>query len=204
MYCLFYALKYLPTIDALVLTYTRALFIPLVIWIWFQKKLTGRTWWGLAIGFAGILFILKPEKALFDLASIVGLMSGLFGALAFTTVRKLTKTEPLTRIIFYYLAFSVPISFFPAWGGLSRLTPYFWVLILIIGILAAMYQLFLTLGYKYAKTSKVTALLYTSVIFAALLDWWVFGLIPDLVTFVGISAVCVGSVIVVRDRKKVP
>jgi len=202
MYCLFYALKYLSVVDALVLSYTRTLFIPLVIWIWFQKKLAMRTWLGLAVGFFGVLFILKPEEQLFNFASIVGLASGVFGAIAFTSVRKLTKTESPTRIVFYYLLLSLPIAFLPAWSSFTNPSLYFWGLMIAIGILATFYQIFVVLGYKYAHTSKVSSILYSAVIFGVFLDWWIFSMIPDLFTLVGITAICIGSIMVMGDRKK--
>lgn len=201
MYCLFYALKYLPVVDALTLSYTRPLFIPFVIWIWFRKKVRARTWWGLAIGFLGVLFIIKPQNQVFNFATLVGLGSGLFGAIAFTSVRKLTKTESPTAIVFYYLILSMPIAVLPAISVFFWPSWQLWGLLFVIGLLGTFYQTFLTLGYKYAHTSKVSSILYAAVIFGAMLDWWFFQLIPDWITIIGILLICFGSLFVVRDRK---
>lgn len=202
MYCLFYALKYLTVTDALVLSYTRPLFIPLIIWVWFQKKVKAITWWGLILGFIGVILVLKPQPhQTFNVASIIGLGSGLFGGIAFTAVRKLTKTEPPTRIIFYLLILSLPISIIPALSNWQTPTPLIWVYLLVIGILATFYQAFLTLAYKYAHTSKVSSILYSAVIFGALFDWLFFDQILDFIAILGVLLICAGSILVVKDKK---
>ena len=55
------------------------------------------------MGFLGVILILRPTEELFNVASFVGLGAGLFGAIAFTAIRRLTKTEPPERITFYYM-----------------------------------------------------------------------------------------------------
>jgi drug/metabolite transporter (DMT)-like permease len=202
MYCLFYALKYLTLTNALVLSYTRPLFIPLIVWIWFRKKLKGITWVGLFLGFLGVVLILKPapEQA-FHMASIVGLASGLFGGIAFTAVRKLTKSNTPTTIVFYYLALSLPIAFIPALLNWRWPEPVIWVYLVILGILATFYQSFLTLAYKYAHTSKVSAILYSAVVFGAILDWIFFDHLLDVFAVLGVILICIGSILVVKDNK---
>jgi len=142
MYSLFYALKYLPVVDALVLSYTRPLFIPLVVWLWLGKKMSGKVWWGLAVGFLGVLTVLRPDAQIFQWSMIAGLLSGAFGAIAVVSVRKLTKTDSPTKIIFYYLVISLPIAAVPVLFSWQMPTPFMWGILLIVGILATFYQSF--------------------------------------------------------------
>lgn len=200
MYALFYALKYLPVVDALVLSYTRPLFIPLVVWLWLGKKMSPKVWWGLAVGFLGVLTILRPDAHIFQWSMIVGLLSGAFGAVAVVSVRKLTKTESPTKIIFYYLISSLPIAAVPILFSWQTPTPFMWGILLIIGILATFYQSFLTCAYQYGHTSKVSSVLYSTVIFALALDWFIYDQVLGFLSLIGIGLICIGCLLVVSDK----
>lgn len=202
MYCLFYALKYLPLVDALLLSYTRPLFIPLVVLIWFKKKWTKNTWLGLITGFLGVALILKPDAKVFDIPALIGLGSGLFGAVAFTAIRRLTRTEKANTILFYYFAISLPVAAFPlarAWKTPDAFT--IWMFIL-IGVLGTIYQQTLTRAYQYAKAHKVASILYATIIFAAILDWWFGDFSLDYISVIGIVLIILGTLITLRQKDK--
>lgn len=201
MFCMYFALRFLPLVDAVLLTYTRPLFIPIVVYFWFRKKWTRNTWWGLIVGFLGVLVILRPDERIFNIASLVGLAAGMFGSIAFTTIRRLTKTEPSERILFYYLAISLPLSSVPLATGWSTPSLYEWGLLALIGGAATIYQMFLTRAYRYAKAFKVGSLLYSSVVFA-----WIFDIVMgdsslEIVQIVGIVLIALGSYIALREQK---
>jgi drug/metabolite transporter (DMT)-like permease len=202
MYCLFYAIKHLPLVDALLLSYTRPLFIPLVVLIWFKKKWTKHTWFGLITGFLGVALILKPDKMMFNIAALIGLGSGLFGAVAFTAIRRLTRTERANTILFYYFALSIPVAALPLARGWKTPDLKTWGLLVLIGVLGVFYQQMLTRAYQYAKAHKVASILYTTIIFAALFDWWLGDFSLDYISVIGIVLIIVGTLITLRQRQK--
>lgn len=201
MYSMVYALKYLPVVDAVVLGYTRPLFVPFVIWLWMGRRLASQVWLGLLIGFVGVVCIVKPTETIFEWAALAALASGLFGALAFTVTRKLAKRESATTIAFYITGLSLPATALPlywswAWPPLEG-----WLYLALIGLLATIYQILLGLAYKYGHTSKVASFLYSAVVFALILDWVIWGQIADFVSLVGIVLISIGCLVVVRDKK---
>lgn len=199
MFCLYYSLYYLPLIDAVLLTYTRPLFIPFVVYFWFRKKWTRNTWVGLLVGFLGVVLILRPDNKIFDVASIIAIGAAFFGSIAFTTIRRLTKTEPAERITFYYMAVSIPIAAFPLVMHWETPTVDEWWLLALISAVAVVYQLFLARAYRHAKAVKVGSLLYFSVAFAYLYDL-VFGEVSlPLTAFVGVALIVVGSIVAIRE-----
>lgn len=199
MYCLVYCLKYLPLTDALLLSYTRPLFIPIVVFIWFRKKWSKSTWLGLIVGFLGIALILKPDKLMFDIAALVGLGSALFGAIAFTSIRKLTKNDSANLIFFYYCALSLPIAALPLVRGWRTPSGFEWLMFLIIGIFGMFYQMSLTRAYQYAKAYKIASMLYSTVIFAIIFDLYLGDFVLDYVGFLGIILVTVGTIITIKQ-----
>jgi drug/metabolite transporter (DMT)-like permease len=201
MYCLFYALKFLPLVDVLLLTYTRPLFIPIIVYIWFGKKWTKRTFLGLIIGFLGVVLILKPTTTIFNIASLIGLASGLFGALAFTTIRRLTKNEVPEKILFYYLTLSLPITAAALVEGWIPMSWHIFLVLLAIGFVAVLYQICLTRAYRHAKAFKVGSLLYSTIVFGAIFQGIFFRDLPlDVVSYVGAALIFLGSTIVMRVR----
>lgn len=201
-YCLFYAIGKLPLVDAILLSYTRPLFLPIVAYLWRGKRWSKNVWFGLIIGFLGVILILKPSESVFDVATLVGLAAGLFGAIAFISIRRMTKTEPSEKILFYYLLLSMPITALPLVGVWQKLNlQQFWMMLL-IGLVAMLYQLMMTKAYQRGKAYKVASLLYSTVIFAALYDWWVGKQFLDYVSFIGIVLILIGSVFSLAKMSK--
>ena len=202
MYCLYFSLHYLPLTDAILLGYTRPLFIPIVVFFWFQKKWTKNTWIGLLLGFIGVLLILKPDQALFNTAALVGLASGMFGGIAFTTIRRLTKTEPSDRILFYYLILSLPLSVVPLIKVWKTPEPKEWGLIVLIAAAATVYQMSLTRAYRHAKAFKVGSILYSAVIFGWIFDFFLGNKVITPISILGILLIILGSFISLKENKK--
>ncbi|QVL57300.1 MAG: DMT family transporter [Simkaniaceae bacterium] len=202
MFCLYFALRYLPLTDAVLLTYTRPLFIPIIVFLWFQTKWTKNTYLGLLIGFLGIVLILRPGLMTFNLASLGAIASAFFGAIAFTTIRRLTKSEPSERITFYYMALSLPLALVPLGRNWETPTPMGWGFLVLIGAVALAYQLFLSRAYRHAKAVKVGSLLYSSVAFAYLFDFFLGKKELPLIALAGMVLIIIGSILALREQKK--
>src|SRR5712691_6964249 len=99
MYCFFYALGHLRLADAVLLNYSLPLFVPFIESAWLGEPFPRRLWGGILLGFLGLMLILKPGLSIFRPAALVGLSAGLLAALAQVGVRRLTVTEPVTRIV---------------------------------------------------------------------------------------------------------
>ena len=112
MYCFFYALSKLPLADGMLLNMTAPIFIPLIAFLWLSEKPSWLAIVAVPIGFAGVLLVLDPRGEITP-ASLVGLLGGMLAALAKVTVRGLTRTEPVTRIVFYFAVLAMLISSVP-------------------------------------------------------------------------------------------
>lgn len=74
VFCYFYAAKYITLADATVLFNTVPLFIPVIAFFWGRLKIFHQLWWGMGIGFLGVVVILHPSSELFHWAFVVGLL----------------------------------------------------------------------------------------------------------------------------------
>jgi len=198
MYCFFYAIAQLRLSEAFLLSSTSPLFIPLIAYVWMGEEVTYSARGAIVVGFIGIVLILKPGFGTFRPAMLVALAAGVLAALAMTTIRRMSFSEPAIRIVFYFTIFSTVISAGPLiWTWRSPLTGIWWLLIL-MGLLAAVGQFFLTKGYSLAPAARVGPLSYGNVVFATINGWIFWGETMGLLTWAGAFLVCIAGIITTR------
>ena len=113
MYCIFFALNHLQLGEAILLSFTSPLFIPLVAYWWLKEPVGGQTRLAIVVGFIGVALILKPGYGLLRPAALVGLMAGVLMAVGQVGIRRMSPTEPPERIVFYFTLISTVISAVP-------------------------------------------------------------------------------------------
>ena len=185
MYCFFYALAHMRLADAVLLNYSLPLFMPVVESLWLGEDFPRRLWTPVLVGFAGILVILRPGRGLVEPVALYGVASALFGAVAQVGVRRLTHTEPVTRIVFYFAWTASLIAAVPLIGTWRAPEGGVWYAVIAMGVTATLAQLALTRAYAHAPASQVGPFIYSSVVFAGLLDWLLFHKLPDAFTVAG-------------------
>jgi drug/metabolite transporter (DMT)-like permease len=195
MYCFFIALKLLRLADAMLLCYTLPIFIPIIEWFWLKEPVSRQTKIAVIVGFIGIGLVLKPGFSLFQAAGLVGLASGLLAALAIVGIRRMTVTEPVVRVVFYFTVFSTLVSAIPLAWTWQTPTDHMLVELGVMGVLAIMAQMCLTKGYSLAPAGQVGPFSYGNVVFAALLGWLLWGETLDGLTLAGAVLTCSAGII---------
>ena len=199
MYCFFYAIAHLRLADAVLLNYSLPLFMPLIAQAWLGETMPPGLWRGLGLGFLGVALILKPGLGLFNPAALAGLAAAVLAALAQVGVRRLTDTEPVTRIVFYFAGISTLVSAVPLAGSWRTPEPGVWGTLLAMGLSATLAQLFLTRAYAHAPAAQVGPFIYACVPFATLLDGVLFGVWPDSLSVAGGILVTVAGILTLRQ-----
>ena len=195
MYCFFIAVKMMRLADAMLLSYTLPIFIPIIEWFWLKEPVSRQTKMAVIVGFIGIALILKPGSGLFQPAGLAGLASGLLAALAMVGIRRMTLSEPVARIVFYFTTVGTLVSSVPlAWAWETPGGHLLWALCA-MGILAILAQMCLTRGYSLAPAGQVGPFTYGNVVFAALLGWLIWGETMDGLTLVGAVLTCSAGII---------
>jgi drug/metabolite transporter (DMT)-like permease len=192
----FIAVRSIPLLDAMLLSNAAPLFIPLVVYVWFRKKVQPLVWVSLLIGLAGIVLIIKPgPEVVRNPASLIALTAGFLSALALVATNKLTETERPARILVYNFGIStlllLPLCIW-AWKPLSGRQ---WLLLLGVGVTYAATQYLIILAYRYADAAQLSPFNYTVVIFSGLLGWLFFGNVPDLAAIIGALLICAGGIL---------
>lgn len=154
-----------------------------------KVKLSG--WIATAIGFAGLLLIVRPGGGLSTSGVIFTLLAAATTVIYHLLSRLLAKTESTVAMLFYSAIAGV--FFFGA------LLPWNWqaptpstldyVLFASIGALSLIGHFLFTAAYRLAPASLLTPVNYVHLAWAALLGCLVFDHIPDSVSLLGILLV---------------
>lgn len=196
---MFVAVKRMPLVNAVLLSNSAPLFIPLVTWVWLKERIGGMVWVSLMIGFAGVILILKPGLALLsDPIALIAISAAVFSALALVAVNRLSNTEPPRRILFYYFLYSSVAA--APFAVLKWRTPTDreWLFLGGIGLMMAASQLLIILAYQHATAGRIAPFNYSVVIFSGLIGWVVWNNTPDLMSLAGVLLVSAGGVLSTR------
>ncbi len=196
--CYFYAIARLRLADAVLLNQSMPLFIPLIERAWLRERIPTRLWGVLLLGFGGLLFILKPGTGVFQPAALVGLASAVLAAVSQVGIRRLTRTEPVTRIVFYFGLVASVVALPPALWWWRNPSPLTWAVLLLMGVFATVGQLTLTRAYVHAPAARVGPFLYAGPVFAGFLDWLFWRRLPDPLFVVGAIVVVAAAVLALR------
>jgi drug/metabolite transporter (DMT)-like permease len=198
--CYFFAIARLRLADAVLLNQSMPLFIPLVERGWLGERIPRQLWGVLVLGFAGLVLILRPGTGVFEPAALVGLASAVFASISQVGIRRLTRTEPVNRIVFYFgLVGSIVAAPPGAWWWKSP-SAGTWVVLLLMGAFATIGQMTLTRAYLHASAASVGPFLYAGPVFAGLLDWLLWSRLPDALFVVGAAVVILAATLALRLR----
>lgn len=197
-YLLYYSLSYIPLVNALLLSNAAPLIVPFVGYIFFAEKINHRLWLPVLIGYIGVACVLHPDAQLVNRGAILAFGSAV--ALAFTIqcVRKLTVTDSTNTITFYFLFFSMLISGFIAIPFWEPVTLQTLLVMIAIGLLYFTSQYMANASMRYANPQLISSLMYSNVLYAAIISLILWGSLPSLLTFIGILLIIVGGISCIR------
>lgn len=191
------ATRYIPVPNAVLLSNTYPLFLPILIYFFEGKHLSKAILMGIFLGFLGIGIILKPQNCFLDFFSILALSSGAFTALTMTYVRELSKTESISQINFQFLCYS--FLFAILFSLIDFQIPFMSQIpkLILLGLIGTLYQQTFLWALKYAHSIIVAPIFYSSIVFGALIEWFFYDKIPSMATIAGFLLVFIGATITV-------
>lgn len=187
----FYAVDHLLLADASIIQKLSPFIVIIFSYFLLKESVTKMQIISIFVAFIGMLFVVKPsfQNSQFT-ASLVAFIGALGAGCAYTMVRMLSqKGVKGPQIVFYFSLFSclcvVPyllLYFQPM--SLQQV-----LILLLAGVAAAGGQFSVTAAYSYAAGRDISIYDYSQVIFAAILGFFVFGQIPDILSFIGYTII---------------
>ncbi len=117
-------------------------------------------------------------------------------------MRRLTATETTGAIVFYFSAVTTLIGLSTVFLGWVMPSPRQAAMLIGIGVLGGIGQITLTESYRHADASLVAPFEYTTMLWATLLGWFVFGQWPDDAVIAGAVLVTASGIFVIYREHK--
>ncbi len=209
--CFFKTLSYLPQAEATAINFLAPLImLSLAPWVLKEPSRVSR-WVAAAIGFIGVLIIIRPNGGLHPVGVVWGLATAFTFAAQFLATRRVAVDDPLTTLVWsgavgtVVLSASMPFLLPDALPVLRALEPLHWVVLLATGVFGAAGHLLQIQAYRYAPASLLAPFLYLQIVAAAAMGWLVWGQFPDAVSWLGIAVICgSGAGLTVWEWKRKP
>ena len=195
---IFIALRNLPLATVVSITFAAPIFTTIFSIFLLNEKVGLYRWLAVLVGFVGIIIISEPGFSSLNLYYIYPIIFCLGLSYVAIAIRKLSSTEPVWLISFFF-SFSIMLlsflSFYQNWI-LPSLMDLF--LLSLIGILGGLANLWLSQSYKLSEVSLVTPLKYLALVFAIIFGFFIWDEVPTFKTLIGAALVILSSFIIFR------
>jgi len=195
---IFVALRNLPLATVVSITFAAPIFTTIFSIFLLKEKVGLYRWLAVLVGFVGIIIISEPGFSSLNLYYAYPIIFCLGLSYVAIAIRKLSSTEPVWLISFFF-SFSIMLlsflSFYQKWI-LPSLIDLF--LLSLIGILGGLANLWLSQSYKLSEVSLVTPLKYLALVFAIIFGYFIWNEIPTSKTLFGAGLVILSSFIIFR------
>lgn len=203
MALMFSTLMLLPLAEATILQFTVPIFATILGALVLHEATGIHRWSAVVVGFIGVLIVAQPGSGDIPLnGALTGLAAAFLSANVSILIRRMGSSEPPATIVFYFSLLSmVPLLPLFLWtmSGHDALT---WVMLVGVGLIGGVAQLFMTTSLARAPVSVVVPMDYSGLVWATLFGWALFGALPTAMTWVGAPVIILsGLYIVWREHR---
>ncbi len=186
------ALHFIPMAEASIIAKTGPLIVTALAIPLLGERVGARRWTAVAVGFIGVLIIIRPGFGTAHWAMFLPLFSTTCFALYQITTRKLAAVDPPITTFLYSGVVGAVV--------LTAIVPFFWTapdtagwaLMAGVGLSSGFGHYLLIHAYRRAQASVLAPFSYVSIIWATVFGYLVFGDFPGDTTFIG-AAIIVAS-----------
>jgi drug/metabolite transporter (DMT)-like permease len=171
----FWAIVNLPLAQATSLTYSTPLFVTIGAVLFLGEIVRARRWTAVALGFVGVLLIVRPGHASFNVGSLVALLAAAMSGMVAVSIKFLSRTEKPDTIVIYTTMLWVPMSLAPALFYWQTPVGITWLWIVLAGFFGTCGHMFWTRALKLADASLLTPIGFLQVPIVALFGYFLFG-----------------------------
>lgn len=200
MLAFFTGVTLIPLAQTTALSFSAPLFATLLAILVLGERVRIRRITALALGFVGMLLVVRPGIAEINLGTVLIIVSSVTWGTAIAIIKSMTSTESSATLTVYMALFLTPITgvfaFFvwetPSWEQLAWLFA--------IGCLGTIGHLAFAQSFRNADSSAVLPLDFTRLIWASIIGFLVWQEIPDAWAWIG-GTVIFGSATYIAYRE---
>lgn len=200
--CFIEALRHLPLADAAAVGFVSPLLITALSVPILGEVVGLRRWTAIAVGFIGVLVVMRPGTGAFRPEALWVLASSGTWAFASVLTRKIAGRDAPSTTIFWTAVTGLV--------ALGAMLPFAWtpptahelLLCLALGLIASTGQYLMVLAYGFAGATTLAPFSYSQLAWSTSLGYLVWGTLPDQWTWVG-TCIIVASGIYTVHRERV-
>lgn len=197
------AFTYLSMAEAFALIFLLPTFVTILSVVFLRENVGWRRWLAVAIGFCGVLVVLRPGFRELSIGHLGALFGGLSGAISIVIFRLMGPKEK--RVSLYTSGLIGPIIIA---GALA--IPHFewptmmqWVYLAGYGLLAAAASVLLLFAAQYAPASAIASPQYSQMLWAILFGYFIFDDTIDTPMIIGICLIIMSGIVTfIREKER--
>ena len=195
-------LRYLPLADAIAVAFTGPLFVTAMAPYALGERVGWRRRLAVLAGFLGVLIMARPGGAAMQWALLFPLGAALCGGTRDLITRRISRTETTVSVLFVTTLMvvlaglaTVPLGWAPLRAG------DLWVFASSGTLIAGAHYLMIE-AFRLGEAAMVAPFKYTSMVWAVLFGFLIFGDLPDAWTLAGAGAVVLAGFYVLRRETR--
>ena len=200
MVCWVFAVQSIPLANAVSLGFTKPLFQIFLSIVLLRELVGWRRGSATAVGFIGVLIILRPGGEDFVVESLWALGAAMLFAFTQTFVKMMASSERPETITLYFSLIGVPVMLPLALLVWQTPSPDQWLLLGLLAVLATAGQSAWIQGLRAGEVTAIGPFEYTQLLWAGALGYLLFSELPGAWSWAG-AAVIVGSTLYMARRE---
>ena len=195
------ALPLMPLTDIFAIVMSAPLLISALSAPLLKEPVGFRRWMAVLVGFSAVLVMVRPGGDIDPTAALLVMGSVITYAFAMILTRRLGSTESAGAMTFYAALVFLAVGLIAAPFTWVQPTGSAFLLMAATGLLAGSAQYCLTEAFRIAPPSIVAPFEYTSLLWAMLFGFLVWGDVPTMLVLVSASVVIASGIYVLHDEK---
>lgn len=188
----------LPLALVTAIAFSSPIFVVAFSHLFLGERVGPRRWLAVLAGFTGVLVIVRPGGAGFEVALIVPVLAALTSAFRDTVTRYLSRSDTSIAILFWSMIAVIAAASLSALAGWKPVTPGALAWLAGCGVLNAAAHFLMIDSLRLGDASLVSPFRYTSLVWAAILGFLIWGHLPDLWTVLGAAVIIAGGIYIIE------
>jgi drug/metabolite transporter (DMT)-like permease len=198
-----WALRLLPLATVTMITFAGPLFVAALSAPMLGERVAPRLWVAIAIGFAGVVIIVRPGTAEFHWALLIPVGAALGAAIRDLLSRLLARTDTSIAILFWSSAVLIVGTAFTAFFGWAPLDLRGALLFLLAGAVNFAAHFLMIEAFRLGRAAVIAPFKYSALLWSTLIGYLVWGDLPAGWIWLG-AAVLVASGIWIAGQQHKP